>query len=118
MAVVAEYGISFEEMTELGKHMMMAGLSQWSQYDDYNTFIVEHTADGVTLSDPDYDEDTKCSLTYPEFFIAHYNGVFKRGYAQVVAGQYINWCNTYDDYDDYTCDFVIQMSLYGEIVYS
>ena len=110
---------------EVGEDMIRCALAEWFQYDDEGNFeYITVDNDGETLftvSDPDEDKIATFSCT--EFFNQHVALVYEGGLAdKSVAGQYYSWASKVNnadkaDYDSYTCDFVLQILLYGEVVY-
>ena len=118
-----------DEMTEIGHDMLACAQRQWFQYDDENAFTWEINAPHLTgtriISDPS--QDARIEVTPLFFFLAHRSLIFLDGLNGYADRSWWEWASstgpnaenaTPDDYDDYTCDFVLQMLLYGEVIYS
>ncbi len=111
-------------MAEVGEDMLGCASRQWFQYDDNGSFIWDVNENGSrTISDPD--EDKSMTITPLFFFIAHRRLIWEGAMADLEGGADTSWWNWAskvngadpDDYDDWSCDFVLQALLYGKVVY-
>ncbi len=112
-------------MIEIGEDMLGCASREWMRYDDDENFIWNINADGTrTISDPN--EDKSMTVTPLFFFLAHRSLIWEGKMEDLKGGAGIDWYRWAtkregadpDDYDDWTCDFVLQALLYGEVIYS
>lgn len=111
---------------ELGLDMIQCGLAEWFGYNDNGTFAaVTHQDEDETFTITDPDEGKTLTITAEDFFNKHKSLIFDGEMVNEEKGAAAHWWNwaskvngaSVDDYDAYTCDFVLQILLYGEIVY-
>lgn len=112
------------EPTEVGTWMLECALSEWYGYDEGNLSHKWHADGSVTVKDSDF-KVTK-TIKPLTFFNKHKALIFNSGMMDIENGAHHSWWNwasksngaSADDYDGYTTDFILQLFLYGKIVYS
>jgi hypothetical protein len=106
---------------EVGNWMLNCAIREWIRYDDADTFEVDWFGYGVILRDPD-NMDMSVFITHTQFFNMHKELIW-HGKITNYRHDWIDWAfksndADADDYDDLTCEAVLQNMLYGEIIYS
>ncbi len=108
-------------MVATGQDMLNCAGRQWFAYDDNLSFKWIEREDGQIFI-----ADGAHSITVrPSFFFQEHKRLIFEGQMMEhdVHPSYWSWANKVngadaDDYDDYTCDFVLQIMLYGKVIYS
>lgn len=116
------------EPTEVGTWMLESAIDQWMQYDEGDFKVLTHEEDGelFSVSLIDQGEGKEITLSPLKFFKEHKRLIWEGEMSNVEGGAAPAWWNfaskvngaDADEYDSNTTDFVLQVLMYGEIIYS